>query len=211
MEVSEWITNSQNESHLVHYSQVNSGYPVMDIVPELAEKFGMYQSTHKLNNHMNKLQHLVEISLLIQKQFIGTWSVAMYMFPYQQASRTVMSCLWLEQKRTRTNGQLNVCCTSPLPLPSLTLSLTALPPDQWLDQQSSLNGQGVQDGDTLLLRYSTWATPFNAVRAYCNTCVCNQCIFCRNRKKFFILNDDVQEALEDNTLLFVLLYHQVGC
>ena len=40
----------------------------MDIVPELAEKFGTYQSTHKLNNHMNKLQHLVEISLLIQKQ-----------------------------------------------------------------------------------------------------------------------------------------------
>ena len=52
--------------------------------------------------------------------------------------------------------------------------------DEWLDLGSSLNGQGIQQGDTVLLR-----------------------------KKFFILNDDIQEALEGNQILMDLLYQQV--
>lgn len=50
---------------------------------------------------------------------------------------------------------------------------------EWLDRLSSLNGQGVQQGDTLLLR-----------------------------KKFFILNEDIQEALDGNEVLMELLYQQ---
>lgn len=53
--------------------------------------------------------------------------------------------------------------------------------DEWLDRLSSLHGQGVQHGDTLLLR-----------------------------KKFFILNDDIQEALEGNDVLMELIYQQVS-
>ncbi len=53
-------------------------------------------------------------------------------------------------------------------------------PDEWLDLLSSLHGQGVQHGDTLYLR-----------------------------KKFFILNDDIHEALEGNQLLMDLIYQQV--
>lgn len=51
---------------------------------------------------------------------------------------------------------------------------------QWLDNASSLDGQGVNEGDTLLLR-----------------------------KKFFILNDDVVEAIEGNNELKELIYQQV--
>jgi len=50
----------------------------------------------------------------------------------------------------------------------------------WLDLSSSLNGQAVKDGDTLLLR-----------------------------KKFFILNDDIHEAMEGNQDLLELIYHQI--
>ena len=50
---------------------------------------------------------------------------------------------------------------------------------RWLDPVTSLSSQGVADGDTLLLR-----------------------------KKFFILNDDVNEALERNSMLKELLYQQ---
>ena len=50
----------------------------------------------------------------------------------------------------------------------------------WLDNASSLDGQGVNEGDTLLLR-----------------------------KKFFILNDDVVEAIEGNHELKELIYQQV--
>ena len=32
---------------------------------------------------------------------------------------------------------------------------------------------------------------------------------CANRKKFFILNDDLQEAMNGNAVLLDLLYHQV--
>lgn len=53
---------------------------------------------------------------------------------------------------------------------------------QWLDNASSLDGQGVNEGDTLLLR-----------------------------KKFFILNDDVTEAIEGNVELKELIYQQVLC
>ena len=52
--------------------------------------------------------------------------------------------------------------------------------DEWLALTSSLNGQGVNDGDTLLLR-----------------------------KKFFILNDDVHEAMKENEELKELIYQQV--
>lgn len=45
---------------------------------------------------------------------------------------------------------------------------------------NSLHGQGVQQGDMLLLR-----------------------------KKFFILNDDISEALSGNEVLVELLYQQV--
>ena len=51
---------------------------------------------------------------------------------------------------------------------------------QWLDKTSSLNGQGVTNGDQLLLR-----------------------------KKFFILNDDIQEAIDGNEVLLDLIYQQV--
>lgn len=51
---------------------------------------------------------------------------------------------------------------------------------QWLDNDSSLDGNGVNEGDTLLLR-----------------------------KKFFILNDDVSEAVEGSKELEELIYHQV--
>ena len=51
---------------------------------------------------------------------------------------------------------------------------------QWLDNDSSLDGNGVNEGDTLLLR-----------------------------KKFFILNDDVSEAVEGNKELEELIYQQV--
>ena len=50
----------------------------------------------------------------------------------------------------------------------------------WLDNASSLDGQGVNEGDTLLLR-----------------------------KKFFILNDDVVKAIEGNHELKELIYQQV--
>eukprot|EP00731_Ephydatia_muelleri_P013709 Em0007g1019a len=50
---------------------------------------------------------------------------------------------------------------------------------RWLDPVSSLSSQGVADGDTLLLR-----------------------------KKFFILNEDINEALERNSVLKELLYQQ---
>ncbi len=54
-------------------------------------------------------------------------------------------------------------------------------PDEWLDLSNSLHGQGIHAGDTLLLR-----------------------------KKFFILNDDVIEAVEEgNAVLSDLIYHQV--
>ncbi len=53
--------------------------------------------------------------------------------------------------------------------------------DEWLSLNSSLNGQDVHDGDTLLLR-----------------------------KKFFILNNDIQEAVQGNDDLRDLIYHQVG-
>ena len=52
--------------------------------------------------------------------------------------------------------------------------------DEWLDVGCSLHGQGIQHGDTLLLR-----------------------------KKFFILNDDVSEAVEGNDVLLDLIYQQV--
>ena len=52
---------------------------------------------------------------------------------------------------------------------------------QWLDDASSLDGQGVNEGDTLLLR-----------------------------KKFFILNDDITEAIEGNSELKELIYQQVA-
>ena len=51
---------------------------------------------------------------------------------------------------------------------------------QWLDNASSLDGQGVDEGDRLLLR-----------------------------KKFFILNDDIEEAIEGNEELKELIYQQV--
>ena len=51
---------------------------------------------------------------------------------------------------------------------------------QWLDNASSLDGNGVNEGDLLLLR-----------------------------KKFFILNDDITEAVQGNKELKELLYHQV--
>ena len=54
------------------------------------------------------------------------------------------------------------------------------PSDEWLSLTSSLNGQDVQDGDTLLLR-----------------------------KKFFILNDDIHEAVKGNDDLRELIYQQV--
>lgn len=67
---------------------------------------------------------------------------------------------------------------SPSPrVSSQTYSLT----DEWLDRLSSLNGQGIQQGDTLFLR-----------------------------KKFFILNEDIQEALDGNEVLMDLIYQQVS-
>ena len=51
---------------------------------------------------------------------------------------------------------------------------------QWLDNASSLDGNGVNEGDTLLLR-----------------------------KKFFILNDDITEAIAGNEELKELIYQQV--
>ena len=51
---------------------------------------------------------------------------------------------------------------------------------QWLDNASSLDGNGVNEGDLLLLR-----------------------------KKYFILNDDIAEAVQGNKELKELLYHQV--
>ena len=60
------------------------------------------------------------------------------------------------------------------------ISTLSPPPDEWLDLGSSLNGQGIQQGDTLLLR-----------------------------KKFFILNDDIQEALDGNEILMDMMYQQV--
>ncbi len=54
------------------------------------------------------------------------------------------------------------------------------PSDEWLSLTSSLNGQDVQDGDKLLLR-----------------------------KKFFILNDDIHEAVKGNDDLRELIYQQV--
>lgn len=50
----------------------------------------------------------------------------------------------------------------------------------WLLLSSSLSGQGVKDGDTLLLR-----------------------------KKFFIMNDDVIEAIDGNEALLELIYSQI--
>lgn len=52
---------------------------------------------------------------------------------------------------------------------------------QWLDNASSLDGNGVNEGDKLLLR-----------------------------KKFFILNDDVAEAIKGNEELKELIYQQVN-
>ena len=51
---------------------------------------------------------------------------------------------------------------------------------QWLEDSSSLGDQGVNDGDTLLLR-----------------------------KKYFVQNDDVKEAIGGNSLLLELIYQQV--
>lgn len=52
---------------------------------------------------------------------------------------------------------------------------------QWLDNASSLDANGINEGDTLLLR-----------------------------KKFFILNDDITEAIEgNNEELKELIYQQV--
>ena len=52
--------------------------------------------------------------------------------------------------------------------------------DEWLDFESSLNGQGVKEGDMLLLR-----------------------------KKFFIINDDIKEAIDGNEVMMEMLYRQV--
>lgn len=62
--------------------------------------------------------------------------------------------------------------------------------------------------------YSTQTTmslPFDPIQVLVPAFITNTYFAIIYRKKFFILNDDVQEALEDNTLLFVLLYHQVSC
>ncbi len=62
----------------------------------------------------------------------------------------------------------------------LSIVIFLCPSDEWLSLTSSLNGQDVQDGDTLLLR-----------------------------KKFFILNDDIHEAVKGNDDLRELIYQQV--